>query len=300
LQRGSEVYWVRVHEPGEVVAVPEGQPPDAVLEPDIVLPWRVAAEKLLDRLKPRVEERDGRLFRVYYALVMDRREVELEGLPREKAVEMLKAYPLVRREEEIVAGVTLNLEPSYVEARPGSPIEVKVAVEPVGRVEEPVKLSVSEGGVEPGGGIPPFAAIWRLKAPESEGEYAFEVAAELRKRTVKQLRVVVRREYKEEVVGFEVQDVLECEDLQKLFPGLTLEEGRAQLGAERQEIAVAGKGVHPEVFISLVKEAMSLSGIRPPKVFYAKLALPKPVEPTPELESTLSRFKSVRRLVRRV
>jgi predicted AAA+ superfamily ATPase len=300
LQRGSEVYWVRVHEPGEVVAVPEGRPPDAVLETDIVLPWRVAAEKLLDRLKPRVEERDGRRFRVYYAFLVEGRDVELEGLPKEKAVEMLKAYPLARREEEIVAGVTLNLEPSYVEARPGSLVEVKVAVEPVGRVEEPVKLSVSEGVIEPGGGVPPFAAIWRLKAPEGEGEYEFEVAAELRRRAVKQLRVVVRREYKEEIVGFEVSDLLECEDLQKLFPGLALEEGRAQLGAEGQEIAVSGKGVHPDVFIGLVKEAMSLSGIRPPRVFYAKLALPRPVEPTPELEGILSRFKSARRLVRRV
>jgi len=280
--------------------VPEGQPPDDVREYDIVLPWRVAAERLLDRLKPKVEERDGRQFRVYYVLVVDGRDVELEGLPREKAVEMLKAYSLVRREEEIVAGVVLNLEPSYVEARPGSPVEVKIAVEPVGRVEEPVKLSVTEGYVKPDSGVPPFAAIWRLNAPGIEGEYAFEVAAELRKRTVKQLRVVVRREYKEEVVGFEVQDLLECEDLQKLFPGLTLEEGRAQLGAEGQEIAVAGRGVHPEVFISLVREAMSLSGIRPPRDFYAKLKLPKPIEPTPELESTLSRFKSVRRLVRRV
>jgi len=215
---------------------------------------------------------------------------------------MLKAYSLVRREEEIVAGVVLNLEPSYVEARPSSPIEVKVAVEPVGRVEEPVKLSVTEGYVEPDSGVPPFAAIWRLNAPEIEGEYAFEVAAELRKRAAKQLRVVVRREYREVVDGFEVSDLFVCEDLQKLFPGLTLEEGRAQLRAEGQEITVTGRGVQPEVFISLVREAMNLSGIRPPRDFYAKLKLPKPVEPTPELESTLSRFKSesVRRLVRRV
>jgi len=300
LQRGSDVYWVRVYEPGAIGAVPEGRPPDAVEEHDIVLPWRVAAEKLLDRLKPRVEERDGRVFRVYYVLVVDGRDVELEGLPREKAVEMLRAYPLVRKREEVVAGITLNLEPSYIETRPGSQIEVKILVEPVGKVGEPVKLSVSEGVVEPGSGIPPFEATWRLKAPEIEGEYAFEAAAELGRRAVKQLRVVVRREYREEVAGFEVSDLLECEDLQRLLPGLTLEEGQAQLGAEKQEIAVVVRGVQPEVFIGLVKEAMSLSGIRPPRVFYAKLALPKPVEPTPELERVLSRFKSVRRLVRRV
>jgi predicted AAA+ superfamily ATPase len=178
LQRGSEVHYARVYEPGDAPSVPEGRPPpDGVLETDIVLPWRSAAEKLLDRLKPAIEEREGKAFRVYYAFLAEGRELAVHEVPRERAVEMVKIHPIVRRVEEVGAFV-IDIEPSYVEVEPGQVVEVKVSVKPVGRVERAVKLSVDVGEVEPGEGVPPFTAVWRFKAPDAEGEYTYEVRGE--------------------------------------------------------------------------------------------------------------------------
>jgi predicted AAA+ superfamily ATPase len=178
LQRGSEVHYARVYEPGDAPSVPEGRPPpDGVLETDIVLPWRSAAEKLQNRLKPAIEEREGKAFRVYYAFLAEGREQAVHEVPREKAVEMVRIYPIVRRVEEVGAFV-IDIEPSNVEVEPGEVVEVKVSVKPVGRVERAVKLSVDVGEVEPGEGVPPFTAVWRFKAPDAEGEYTYEVRGE--------------------------------------------------------------------------------------------------------------------------
>jgi hypothetical protein len=293
--RGGEVYFARVYEPGEIAAVPEGRPPGSLDEPDIVLPWRIAAEKLLDRLKPEVgEQLDGRRLRVYYVLVVEGQELELQGIPREKAVEMLKAYPIVRKSEEVVLGVDVVVEPSYVEERPGSRIEVKVSVEPIGKVEQPVELSVDAGEIEPRKGTPPFTAVWRLEAPGDEGRYAYEVRAVSAsgRPVARQLTVSVQRERVTLVCGFEVSDLLECENLAKLFPGAILEEGEARLAAGGQEVSVSGRGLAPDVFVELVKEAMSLTGVRSAR-FNARLRLPKPREPA-EVDRLTAGFRSVR------
>jgi hypothetical protein len=297
VQKGGEVYFARVYEPGEIAAVPEGRPPGALDEPDIVLPWRIAAEKLLDRLKPEVREQlDGRRLRVYYVFVAEGQELELQGIPREKAVEMLKAYPIVRKSEEVVLGVDVVVEPSYVEVRPGSRIEVKVSVAPIGKVEQPVELSVDAGDIEPRKGTPPFTAVWRLEAPGDEGRYAYEVRAVSASGgpVARQLTVSVQRERVTLVWGFEVSDLLECENLAKLFPGAILEEGEARLAAGGQEVSVSGRGLAPDVFVELVKEAMSLTGVRSAR-FNARLRLPKPREPA-EVDRLTAGFRNVRKL----
>ena len=114
----------------------------------------------------------------------------------------------------------------------------------------------------------------------------------------RRLTVVVRRrrEGRALVAGFEVFDFLDCENLVKLHPNATLEEGRARLAEEKLEVAVAGKGLPPEVFLELVRDAMSLTGVRRLREFYARLKLPQPLEPTPELDKLLSSLKSVKRL----
>jgi predicted AAA+ superfamily ATPase len=297
VQRGGEVYFARVYELGEIAAVPEGRPPGLLEDSDIVLPWRIAAEKLLDRLRPEVREQlDGRRLRVYYVLVVEGQELELQGIPREKAVEMLKAYPIVRKSEEVVLGVDVGVEPSYVEVKPGSRIEVKVSVVPIGKVEQPVELSVDAGEIEPREGAPPFTAVWRLEAPGDEGRYAYEVRAVSvpGKPVARQLTISVQRERVTVVWGFEVSDHLECENLAKLFPGVILEEGQAQLAAEGQEVQVSGRGLAPDVFVELVKEAMSLTGIRSAR-FYARLRLLKPLEPA-EVDRLTAGLRNVRKL----
>jgi len=99
------------------------------------------------------------------------------------------------------------------------------------------------------------------------------------------------------VAGFEVYEFFECESLIKLFPDTVAEEGRARLAFERQEVSVSGRGLVPDAFIELVRDAMNLTGVRSFKEFYARLLLPKPIEPTPELDRLLSSFKSVRKIL---
>jgi len=296
IQRGGQIYWVRTYSPENVSTIIEGAPPRMLEDNDIVLPWRIAAERLLQQLKPVSEKRDGKVIRIRYVLLEGGREHDLSSLSAEDATKLLKTYPLVRKEEEITEGIEVTLRPSFVEEKPGSMIQVFVDITPVGKVDDVVKIKVSQGEIEPVQGRPPFTAVWRLQLPDKPGTYEFEVSVEYRRPVSERLQVKVLGEEKVKVVGLVVMDLLESEDIVKAFPDLVFEEGSATLRSGEQEITLKTRNTDPVVFIEMVKEAMSLTGIRRLEGFSARFKFKQPKE-LPEIENIRSRFRSVEKIV---
>ncbi|MGC8987916.1 DUF499 domain-containing protein [Infirmifilum sp.] len=298
LQRGSKLFWARVYRREEAPEYPSGEAPESVLETDIVLPRRLAASRLLESLKPGVAESQGRKVRVSYAVLIDRRETPLDQLPPDKVVDVLLTSPLVRIEEEIGDRVLVTVARSAVEAAPGEEVAVEVFVEPVEPLKQPVSLRVSEGSVEPSSGVPPFKATWRLRAPEAEGEYRFEVTAtspELERPALGALAVFVKAERVPLIRRLVAKELEGLEDLLRSgeFGPLELEEGHVRLERGDLSVELTVRRVDPAVFPALVRELMRSTGIFAPRELRALLKLGKPVEYTDETERKLSKYRGV-------
>ena len=122
------------------------------------------------------------------------------------------------------------------------------------------------------------------------------MSVEYRRPVSGRLQVKVLGEEKVKFVGLAVTDLLESEDIVKTFPDLVFEEGSATLRSGEQEITLTTRNTDPVVFIEMVKEAMSLTGIRRLEEFHARFKFKQPKE-LPEIENIRSRFRSVEKIV---
>ncbi|MEZ0345349.1 MAG: DUF499 domain-containing protein, partial [Infirmifilum sp.] len=297
LQRGGEVIWARVYREGEQLpAAPEGRAPESIMESDIVLPWNVAARRLLERLsKVERKEVEGKVVQISYALRCEGREIPLSELLPDQ-LELLKSCPIVERREVIGRGLILNLEPSALELEPGAEAVVSVSVEPVGQVGGPVQLSVDEGVVEPDADQPPLSAKWKLRAPQDEGRFVYKVSASapgLEKATVRELVVSVRRAGPPLLRELVFDDFNEFERLVQSggFGPVVLSEGKVELEQGGQHASLAMKGVDPASFVGVARMLMSAMQVYAPRSFTARVELKKPLELTEEVKRKLSKYK---------
>jgi len=303
IQRGSELFWVRTYRQGEELPIrPEGRVPQNILETDIVLPWRVAAARLLERVsKPKVVEEQGRKILVSHVLIVDKQEVSLSEMDPKEVVEKLRLYPLMEKREELKQDVLVDLVPKVLTLAPSESAEVKVSVEPVGAVKSPVKLKVDVGRVEPDSGLPPLKAVWRLSAPGEEGSFTFRLAVEapgLKRQAVSELVVKVQAAAvaPQLIRGFIIKDLEELERFtsSRWFAPFQLEEGFVRLERGEAQASLNVRSCDPQAFIEVVRALMSALGIYALKEFHASLTLSKPIELSEEVKKELSRYRSIK------
>ncbi|MGC8988165.1 DUF499 domain-containing protein [Infirmifilum sp.] len=301
LQRGGEIYWLRIYKQGEAVGLPVGRVPDSVYESDIVLPWRKAASRMLESLKPRVVEEQGRKVRVSYVFREKNRETPLIDLDKEKAIEMFLSYPVVEKIEEIRHEVLVDVVPSRVEVLPGGEVSVEITIQPIGSIERPVALHVDRGVVDPSSGLLPLKTRWSITAPEAEGEYSYTVrveSPELEQPAIARLTVSVRTERTPIINKLLVEDLEEFEDLvrSKELGPLVLEKGVIRLERDSEHFELSARGSDPLVFLELAKELKRSTGIHAVKEFSAEVVLTKPIDVKGDVNSILSKYRGVKAL----
>ncbi|MCS7105253.1 MAG: ATP-binding protein [Thermofilaceae archaeon] len=303
LQRGDEIYCARVYKTAmELPAAPEGEtPPNGVSESDLVLPWRVAAERFLERLsKPLLEETPDGKVRIVHVFRVGDREVPLADLQPNEAAEMLRVYTVLKKVEKLTFPILIDFSPSRMELTPGEEGEVVVELEPVGRITDSVTLNVDSGEIEPMNGQLPLRAVWKLKAPDAEGVYTRKLTVSvpgLERPAVREFSLVVRAKVQPTQLlrGFEVKDLLEFESLTestRIGP-LRLRRGYIRLEQGEQKASLSVENVDPETFKEIFRTLMSGLGIYAPREFTAELELERQAELSEEVKRELSKYKHV-------
>jgi len=200
----EKLYWKRVGpENGAEI------PPSPLRDSAEILPYKLAANILKDRLLAEEEEQivDKELHLVWYEVEVAGKRVKLRDLILEKGWERaLKAGVLLRQEQVIPKGFLLKVEPSSVRVKPEESVEVKVFVKPVGVYPNKVKLIAEKGALSPSEGECPLESRWSLGVFEEPGEYAFTLKALGEDGTTRSATLLVYVESLEEEVNVEKLD----------------------------------------------------------------------------------------------
>lgn len=174
---GGKLYWKRIG-PEDGMDVP-----DRVDENAEVLPYKIAAKKLIEELREESGQRNvgDKVIITKYEIVTEDGSFDLEDFIRTRSgwEEILrsKEAKLIKLEREVRHGFLLKLEPSYLEVDPGEPIVVKVIAEPINSYQYTIKLIKSRGSLSQEVGRTPLEARWDLGVINEVGSHRVEIRA---------------------------------------------------------------------------------------------------------------------------
>jgi predicted AAA+ superfamily ATPase len=192
VKRNDKVYFKKVEGDGELASL---------ADTDIVIPAREAAEEQLEKLSKEVEEvGEDMIIRRNYVAVYGDKEIPLKELKQKYPENYIKVFiesDIKLREEKILKGFIVDIEPSYAEFKldeaPDN-ISVKVLVKRVGLFSEEVTLTPDVGRVELQRGVPDFETTWIVPVPKEPGDHAYKLVARGAKLVRETpLRLVVKR-----------------------------------------------------------------------------------------------------------
>ena len=171
----GKLYWKRVG-PGDGA----DEPPRRLSDSAEILPYRLAAEELKERLlaESGVERALDGVRRVWYEVELAGTRVQLKDLIGEADWEkVLKEGVILRQEEVLRRGFMLGISPSSLSVKPGEEVKVAVSVEPVNEYSEEVELKVDKGDLSECTGRVPFSVEWNVGVLDKPGNYKFVIEA---------------------------------------------------------------------------------------------------------------------------
>lgn len=171
IKHDGKLYWKRIGESG-------AEEPSVIGDYDEILPFKLAAEEFARTLLEEEGEfrTEKELKVVRYVVDVAGQRTYLKDLVEMKDYEKVLKSGIVLREEKLIEeDFYVRLDRSLVEANPGSRVNIKVTVVPVGVYAGEVELKVSEGEVNPFKGRPEYDATWSFIAPQEPGEYKLEI-----------------------------------------------------------------------------------------------------------------------------
>ena len=188
IKKSNKVYFKKVYECRNVEkcvppSIEEGETPYSLEPNDIILPWRMALQEQLERLKETKEERtpDG-IKRIRHAFYIDGSLVPISEALENFDLETLRYSPLVRVVELVKEGIDIKLDKYDITVAPREEVLVNILIERVGSFSGEVSLSASSGKlsyerISLGDENPSTVIQWRIKAPGEPGTYSYEVKA---------------------------------------------------------------------------------------------------------------------------
>ncbi|RLI28985.1 hypothetical protein DRO58_00900 [Candidatus Bathyarchaeota archaeon] len=299
IQRGEDIFYKRIYRDGEEIPLTEtGKPPTTIEDTDIILPWRIALDKLLENIREERVTADltGKR-RIWHVVRVEGEDIKIaELMEREGYHDIIKPSPIIRKEITILEDFDVILSRETITERPGTPIEIKVEVKPIGEFRGEVKLSTTRGEINPRSGRPPFESRWTLTTPKEVGEYTYRLTATVEgakpKVVDRTLSLRVRPEEAHlwteslhDYVGYELEEV-EVEDYNSLMRVITVldeawvSRGEASVRYGESTIKLSFKDVEPTVVAQLVKDSSEYLGSMyiQPEELSIQLKLRKPVK----------------------
>jgi predicted AAA+ superfamily ATPase len=192
IKRNDKVYFKIVEGAGELASL---------VDTDVVIPAKEAAEKQLEELSKEAEEvGEDMIVRRYYVAVYGDKEIPLKELKQKYPENYIKVFiesDIKLREEKILKGFIVDIEPSYAEFKLDETqdnISVKVLVKRVGAFSEEVTLTPDVGRVELQRGVPDFETTWIVPVPKEPGDYVYKLVAKGAKLVRETpLRLIIKR-----------------------------------------------------------------------------------------------------------
>jgi len=218
IERGGEVYLnldlvERVCE-GNCKERLVSQAFDYVKDEDVVLDIVEAFKRFVEGANPfkenmleeREEVKGDKIRKIKYLVEVEGEEIPPRELLEEFSDQLEEAINsinrIVRVVEVIESGIDVSVEPKEVVVEPNEELEFEVTISSVGKFKGEVELEVDEGEVEPKKVMLEEGAsksvLWRLRAPEVPGEYAYALRVKYDD-NVKEYEVKVIVQRKEEL-----------------------------------------------------------------------------------------------------
>jgi len=188
VKKSGRIFFKRIHEcrskqECSPPSVEEGEVPRTIESEDLILPWRIALQEQLEGLKEVKEEKiAGGIRRTWHAFYINGTLIPITEALKSFDLETLRYSPLVKITEFIEEGVDIKLDKYEVTALPNEEITITVFVERIGKFEGEVLLEVTEGSLSTDKTVindenPSATLEWRLRTPEKQGRYSYEVKA---------------------------------------------------------------------------------------------------------------------------
>jgi len=168
------LYWKRVG-PEDGVDSPE-----SIKDSAEILPYRLAAEKLKEKLLSESGEKvvEKKVHSIWYEVEFAGRRIKLEELDKLKDWQkIIKEGTIIKKEQVTERGFTLKVTPSLLVLKPGEEAQAIISVEPIEKYSEEVELEVDKGSLEPKKGKLPLKVRWRLDTKLEPGGHNVNVIA---------------------------------------------------------------------------------------------------------------------------
>jgi len=302
IRKGEEIYWKKIYSAEESLPMSDiGNVPSRIDETDLIIPWKLAAKQQIEKLL----ELDGKIIqeldhkkRVRIILKTDLGDYPIGKVAKiDNFEELLKEGILIKKEEIIREDVDISLSQEEIIVNPNEIIEIEVKVTPVGEVSGKVKMTVTEGSIEPIEGELPITAKWIIQAPSKPGLYEYDIETyieKLDKIIGRKLTVTVRREEEViiissgeaekyvgfEVVGAEISNFTAFDGLVRfLGKQIIVEAGRANVSLENSSISLNFKNIEPDIMRQMIKDCKDYLGYMQAKIvdFDAKVKVVEPI-----------------------
>ncbi|MGC9202816.1 MAG: DUF499 domain-containing protein [Thermoproteota archaeon] len=169
----GKLYWKKIG-PEDGAEIPE-----SIKDSAEILPYRLAAEKLKEKLLSESGEKviEKKVYSVWYEVEFAGRRLKLEELSKLKDWQkIVKEGTIVRQERVTERGFILKVAPSLLVLKPEEEAQAIISVEPIEKYSEEVELKVDKGSLEPKKGKLPLKSKWQLGTIEP-GDYIFNVFA---------------------------------------------------------------------------------------------------------------------------
>jgi len=170
----GKLYWKKVG-PEDGVDSPE-----SIEDGTEILPYRLAAEKLKEKLLSESGEKvvEKKVHSIWYEVEFAGKRIKLEELDKLKDWQkIIKEGTIIKQEQVTERGFTLKVTPSLLVLKPGEEAQAIISVEPIEKYSEEVELEVDKGSLEPKKGKLPLKVKWRLDTKLEPGDYSFNVIA---------------------------------------------------------------------------------------------------------------------------
>ncbi|MGQ4894445.1 MAG: DUF499 domain-containing protein [Candidatus Njordarchaeia archaeon] len=323
--RGNELFWKKIFRKGmQLSTVEKGSPPSSILNTDQIIPWKSATKILIERLLEKEQkliiDPSGRKKKIEYFLSTSRGEIPLRDFTKTEGLEpIIKNNPIIMTEEIIEEDVFLEIHPNKIVVKPGEEVTINVNVRKIGKFDQLVRLSVSDGILEKSSGKPDFNTQWRFKAPKKPKRYTYEIALILEKAGKKQTRILtidVKEEKIEEWIenlrNYENSEIIavECSSFESfkkindlLGNKLLIKQGKATVQTSESKVNLGGENVEPEVLHTLIKDTINYLGFQFARIseilVHLELKQDEKIIIDKSLIDNLSDLKSVKYLVRK-
>ncbi|MEM4777774.1 MAG: DUF499 domain-containing protein [Desulfurococcaceae archaeon] len=181
VKSGEKVLFKKVYE-GEAPEISEGETSISLKESDEVLPWRMALEEQLRKLRRRefVERGEKRIEEYVVRLpIGDKSTEEVVENIGSFNLESLRVKPIVKITRAV--SVKIEFEKPVVEVKPGEPVYLEAYVSRIGRYVGEISLEPSNGSLDRNkfiidDGFTREKITWFIsKAPDKPGDHVFSI-----------------------------------------------------------------------------------------------------------------------------